>query len=375
MDSINKSSLAESPFADTETNEFGFHMQIEDKDNPRWGDEYLEVFDDDMQLELNDKMGDPNKSNISPSNENYSTINFKMGEDSVYEKYDFNDYLIKKTDSFDNMKDISSTDPAKVVPISHHERLNHSNYGIAFDIKSEVKEEVELYSPGSDTYVLESDDSDLNIGREETIEVEEISISIQDAREKSQKMEEKPVVFDTKTAPTIDLVRELKKPLYDLSDVLKETANDVYPMPVLQGDNFNQSFKQPKPGLNLELEKISLEPVNMNTPATPDLDFMDLVNFIISVSVLHIFKTEQEIPGRVFFSNFNRKFRNFKIMESMLKAKTCYKRKLCQKNSGPFQMDIISGMALKARITKSTVQQLEQQNSKNKMDFKYLIWT
>lgn len=286
-DFTNKLSPAELTLPDIETNDFDLAMQFANRDTPPWGDDnHIELFDDDVKRAWNDTViGEKQKNINNPANDYYYTLNYKTGDNSVIDTYNHDNYVLRKTDSFD-MKNISSTDPAEVVPISYREKLN--NYGLyPFDeVKSEVKEEVELYSPGSNSYVVDSDDSDLLIGREETIEVEENTENIQDITEKlpvkiwqEEKESEKSINLEARN------MEEQLPLMYNMTDIPK-----VVPvaLPVIKND-FSENLVPipiqvptaiPKPNLSLELPKATFDQaVAVNTP---DLDFMDLVDFINS---------------------------------------------------------------------------------------------
>lgn len=279
VDFMSKPSPAELTTPEIESNDFDFTMQFANRDTPPWGDEnHIELFDDDVKMAWNDTViGEKEKNINNPANEYYYNLNYKTEDNSVIDNY-----VLRKTDSFE-IKNISSMDPAEVLPISYREKLN--NYGLfPFDeVKSEVKEEAELYSPGSSTYVVDSDDSDLLIGREETIEVEENTENIQEITDKLPAK-----IWQEEKQTEKSLKMEGIQPLMYNIEIPKGNVPVALPVTNSYTENLAHIPVQvpavvPKPELSLELPKATFEQtVEVNTP---DLDFMDLVDFINNVSV------------------------------------------------------------------------------------------
>lgn len=287
MDFSSRPSPVESSLPDFEKDFDDFEMQFADINNPPWGGEHLGIFDDDDDVKkLNDKIEEEKVYiNNNPSNNDIylSYNNYKAGN-SVNETYNVN-YLLKKTESFDSMKNIPTTNPAEVVPISFREKIINSQYGLQYGIvdeviKSEVKEEeAELYSPVSNTYMVDSDDSDLLIGREEVIEVDDRNEYMEDI---SKKLPSNSWPEENENIEPIKIERSTPMPV--LQDV---SPKPNVSMSIASNENListGSSLDVVKPGLSLDLAKAAaFEPTD--TLNTPDLDFMDLVNYITSVSV------------------------------------------------------------------------------------------
>ncbi|KAL0271836.1 UNVERIFIED_CONTAM: hypothetical protein PYX00_008803 [Menopon gallinae] len=277
-DCISKLSQAEilnSP--DTEVNVLDLDIPFADRSIPVpvWGDEYLEVYDEaDLRCEMDDKF-EGKESYIYPPNENIIYNNSKLGEDGFSDINNYIDYSIRKTDSYDNMKVITSTSLAEIIPISYQEQVNNANYNIqSFEkVKCEIKEELEVGSPDCGSYAVESDDCDLIVGREEVIEVE-----CQESGEKQIKTTSREVncLEMESQGPEKKLVKADLQELKFKSAISNVIANEI-PVEKLKSKLVPQ--KEGKRELRLNLSKSSFECQPLNV-STPDVCFMDLVNYI-----------------------------------------------------------------------------------------------
>lgn len=273
--------LAESPEPIININELDLAMPYGNEHVLPKGEDYLEVFDY-MFLEENDKIEKKLKNDFG-SNEEYTFINSDNVEENPCDPFG-NYYSLRKTDSFDNMELISSTNPAEIIPISQIECLNNASGALPAlcSIKKETKDPEEVES--SNSYLMQSGENDLNIGREEVVEEE--NSNQEDT--KSIKSEESKEVIHTSISSTDIFTRSdsnntlLKIHEPDNKNSLKSVSmcNTEKHIKV---ENLN-AVKQNKLDLNLDLSKVNFEQsIGVNTP---DLDFMDLVEFINEVSYL-----------------------------------------------------------------------------------------
>lgn len=274
----NKLSLAETAEPIIDINEFDLEMQYALGHTIPMGENYLEVLDD-VLLEKNYKLEEKSKNNLNTSESN-AFSDFKMEENNACDTLN-NFYGLKKTDSFDSMEYISSTDPAEILPISLMECINSSNSNLAAlnGIKCEVKSELDLSPSESESQLLPSDESDLNIGREEIVgeaPVVEITEQVNNTAI-DFKLDQllQPVVPTDESFIGSNLVpgNDFKSKGRQDSPIIKAEC---------LGMN-NNTLKQDleKVDLNLNLSKVNFEQsINVNTP---DLEFMDLVDFINEV--------------------------------------------------------------------------------------------
>lgn len=280
---LSQAEIAISPHSDV--NDLDLDLPFADRHIPVWGDEYLEVFDDaDLHYEMDDQFGE--KENYAyPSNESTPYINSKLEEDGFSDLNNIN-YSIRKTDSYDNMKVITSTSLSDIIPISYQEQVNNVNYNIqSFEkVKCEIKEEIEVDSTVSDSYTAESDDCDLIVGREEVVEVES-----QESEEKQTR--DLPVEANSSHVTTQGTEKEtVKTDIPELefkSNILNEIEKEIS----LEKQQFKPvQTEGEKNDLKLNLSKNGFECPSLNV-STPDLCFMDLVNYINNVRyILKIIK-------------------------------------------------------------------------------------
>ena len=270
-------------------NDFDLEMQYANDHTIPQVEDYLEVFDD-VFLDGNDKSLDVvNKFSWKSGDDKITFPNDNLNCDSN------NAFCgLKKTDSFDSIEYISSN-PADIVPITLMECMNNSGSGLMGIIKSEVKKETESYLPESES-VIQSDNSDLNIGREEIIE-EENSNDVSDLACKATIAD---VKIDNNKLHFVDVTNAvnvkasnggnkekcLKKNVSYTTDNYKENEN--MPSPNIKNENVNVNcVLGEKLDLNLDLPKVNFEQsMGVNTP---DLDFMDLVDFINEVKIVLFF--------------------------------------------------------------------------------------
>ncbi|KAK6617540.1 hypothetical protein RUM44_005128 [Polyplax serrata] len=277
-----KLSLAEAVEPIIEFNDFNIAMHNATEQITPGEENYLGIFDD-VFLQENEKLEKSSKEEPDTSDMDF---NFNLGREETTDPF-HPLYGLKKTDSFDNMEYISSTNPAEILPITLMECINSGNSGLtALSLKNNIKREKEDSStlekqlPDSSSQIFESNDGSLNIGREEIVEdengseVAEQTWKSHDVNLNLYNPPESQPVDKTIKSSTVTFKGKQNNDSATAEDNTK--SNEKHPK-IKEEQKGNDVFNE-KLDFSLDLAKVNFE--QSLGVGTPDLDFMDLVQFI-----------------------------------------------------------------------------------------------